>query len=54
MDRLKELGLWLILIIVFFIFSNLLIHLVLNGEEIGMKIYNMTHKDEIVKVEKNK
>ena len=46
MDRLKELGLWLILIIVFFIFSNLLIHLVLNGEEIGMKIYNMTHKDQ--------
>ncbi len=52
MDRLKELGTWVILIIVFLIFSNGLIYLVLNGEEVGMKIYNMTHKDEIVNMQK--
>jgi len=46
MDRLKQFGIWLILIIAFVIFSNLLIYLVLNGEEMGMKIYNMTHKDK--------
>ena len=48
MDRLKELGTWIILVLAFFIFSNGLIYLVLHGEELGMKIYNMTHKEDIV------
>ncbi len=46
MDRLKVLGTWVILVLAFLIFSNGLIYLVLHGEEIGMKIYNMTHKDQ--------
>lgn len=48
MDRLKVLGTWVVLVLAFAIFSNGIIYLCLNGEEIGMKIYNMTHKDEIV------
>ena len=54
MDRLKALGLWAVLVLAFFIFSNGLIYLFLHGEELGMKIYNMTHKDEIVNVEGQK
>lgn len=48
MDRLKQFGMWIILIIAFWIFANGLIYLVLNGKELGMKIYNMTHQDEII------
>ncbi len=48
MDRLKELGTWVVLVIAFAIFSNLIMYLFLDGKEAGMKIYNMTHKDEIV------
>lgn len=54
MDRLKVLGTWVILVLAFLIFSNGLIYLVLHGEELGMKIYNMTHKDEIVNVDGQK
>ncbi len=48
MDRIKRLGTWIVLIIAFLILSNGLIYLILHGEELGMKIYNATHKDEIV------
>ncbi len=48
MDRLKQLGTWVILIIAFILFSNGIIYLMLHGQELGMKIYNTTHKDEIV------
>lgn len=48
MDRLKQFGIWLALVIAFAIFSNLMMYLFLDGKEAGMKIYNMTHKDEIL------
>lgn len=48
MDRLKQFGIWIIIIIAFWIYTNLIIYISLNGAEIGMKIYNMTHDEEIV------
>lgn len=52
MDRLKTFGIWLIIIIAFWLFVNLMIYILLHGEEEGMNIYNMTHKDEVVNVVK--
>ncbi len=52
MDRLKQLGLWIVLVLAFIVFSNGLIYLMLHGEELGMEIYNMTHEDEIVNMAK--
>ena len=52
MDRLKTFGIWLIIIIEFWLFVNLMIYILLHGEEAGMNIYNMTHKDEVVNVVK--
>jgi len=48
MDRIKQFGIWLLLVIVFYLFTNGLIYLWLHGEELGMKIYNMTHKEEVI------
>lgn len=50
MSRLKKLGTWIILVLAFIIFSNGLIYLMIHGEEIGMRIYNATHKEESVNV----
>ena len=54
MDRLKELGTWVILVIAFFIFSNFLIYLIFHGEELGGKIYNMTHDEQVINEVKEK
>lgn len=48
MERLKQFGRWILIILAFWIYTNLIIYISLNGEEIGMKIYNMTHDEEIV------
>ena len=52
MDRLKTFGIWLILVIAFAIFSNVLIYIHLHAEEVGESIYNMTHKEVVNEVEK--
>ena len=48
MDRLKTFGIWLILIIAFAIFSNVIIYGYLHAEEVGGTIYNMTHKEQVI------
>ncbi len=48
MDRLKVLGTWILITILFYIFSNAIIYMYFHGEEIGGKIYNMTHKETVV------
>ncbi len=47
MDRLKSFAMWLIIVIAFWIFTNGIIYLMLNAEEIGIGIYNMTHQEEM-------
>ena len=48
MDRLKTFGIWLIMVIAFWIYANGLIYISLNGEELGLKIYDMTHQEETI------
>ena len=52
MGRLKTFGIWLLLVIAFAIFSNILIQMYLHPQEIGGTIYNMTHKEVVNQVEK--
>ena len=52
MERLKTFGIWLLIVIAFAIFSNVLIQIWLHPQEIGGAIYNMTHKETVNEVEK--
>ena len=40
MERLKELGTWVILVIAFYLFSNGMIYLCLHGQEIAQNRIN--------------
>lgn len=48
MDRLKELGTWIVLVIALYIFTNVIIYICLNPQQIAGTIYNLTHKAEAV------
>ena len=50
MDRLKQFGIWILLVIALYIFSSFMIHCCLYPEEVGGKIYNMTHKEVVNEV----
>lgn len=52
MDRIKYFGMWLVIVIVFGLYANGLIYVSLHGEELGLKIYDMTHQEESVNDEK--
>ena len=54
MDRLKYFGIWIIIVIAFFIYSDVLIYLSLNSNEVGGKVYNMTHKEVVEQLEEEK
>ena len=47
MKTLKYFGTWIIVTILFFIFSNVVIYMYFHAEEIGGSIYNMTHKEQV-------
>lgn len=52
MSRMKDFGIWLLLIIAFTLFSNAIIYLYLHPDIVGGTIYNMTHKEVVNEVKK--
>ncbi len=52
MDRLKTFGIWLLIIIAFYIYSQGIIYMYFHGRDIGLKIYEMTHKEQVINEKK--
>ena len=48
METLKKFAIWTLCVIGLFIFTYVISNVLLFPEEIGGRIYNMTHKEEIV------
>ena len=48
MDRLKTFGIWLLIIIAFYLYSQGIIYMYYHGTEIGLKLYELTHKEQVV------
>lgn len=53
MARLKFFAIFFAIFIAFYLYSNALIYIWLHPEEVGGKIYNLTHKEKIVIEEKS-
>lgn len=47
MSRLKELGTWILIVIVFYIFSNIMINIALEQRKEERKIYNQEVVNQI-------
>lgn len=48
MSRLKDFAIWIILIIAFYIFTNVIIYLTLNDKKTEGNIYNEIKQNEII------
>ncbi len=48
MDRLKTFGIWILIIIAFYLYSQGIIYMYYHGTEIGLKLYELTHKEQVV------
>ncbi|MCI9365343.1 MAG: hypothetical protein HFJ54_01625 [Clostridia bacterium] len=48
MKRMKDFALWILAVVAFALFANGIIYMYLHTDELGGKIYNMTHKEEVV------
>ena len=48
MDRLKYFGIWVLIVIAFFLFSNGIIYINMHADEIRGNIYNLIHHEQII------
>ncbi len=54
MDRLKYFGMWILIIIAFYFFTNGIIYVNMHADEIRGNIYNLTHHEQVVNNNDNK
>lgn len=52
MSRLKYFGMWILIVIAFFLFSNGIIYINMHADEIRGGIYNLTHHEQVVNEKK--
>ena len=48
MSRLKYFGMWLLIIIAFYLFSTGITYLYMHGDEVRGTVYNMIHHEQVV------